>query len=262
MNDGAKIINASWGFYGEGTEILRNAIDTAGVYGALVVAAAGNDTLNLIADSQYPATYELTNVISVGAFAQEDDITFTRAPFTNYGPEFVNIFAAGVDVNSSVPDDAFAQKSGTSMAAPVISAAAALYRCLHEQPAAIAGQTVLDAATLYPDQLDRFVEEGRVANLEPFCPQNVSATTFDLGQLALSVSDPDDPSSVVLSTTIPGLVAALTVMDPGGTALINEPEATFSEEGLYTVMLESIEPGEYTFIVSAFGVTRELILSL
>ena len=262
VNDGAKVINASWGFYGEGTEILRNAIDTAGVYGTLVVAAAGNDTLNLIADSQYPATYELTNVISVGAFAQEDDVTFTRAPFTNYGPEFVNIFAAGVDVNSSVPDDAFAQKSGTSMAAPVISAAAALYRCLNEQPAAIVGQTVLDAATLYPDQLDLFVEEGRVANLEPFCPQNISATTFDLGQLALSVPDPDDPSRVILSTTIPGLVASLTVMDPGGTDIINEPEVTFSEEGLYTVMLDSIEPGEYTIIVSAFGVTRELVLSL
>jgi len=44
VEDDADIINASWGFYGSGGNILKNAIDTAAAYGALYVAAAGNDS--------------------------------------------------------------------------------------------------------------------------------------------------------------------------------------------------------------------------
>ena len=262
VNDNADVINASWGFYGDATGILRNAIDTAGAYGALIVAAAGNDTLNLVADSQYPATYDLPNVVSVGAFELLGDVDYQRAPFTNYGAEFVNIFAAGVDVNSSVPDDAFAVKSGTSMAAPVVTAAASLYRCLNEQPAVTVQQEVLDTALLFPDILGAFVEQGRVVNVAPFCATDLAAITFDLGQLSACQCDPETPTVITLSSTVPELMGMLTVTDPGGTRVIDAQSVAFSEEGLYTFELEELEPGDYTILLVAFDQAVEIILSL
>ena len=54
------------------------------------------------------------------------DMNNRGASFTNWGPA-VDIAAPGVGVNSSIPGGGFATKSGTSMAAPHVAAAAAMY---------------------------------------------------------------------------------------------------------------------------------------
>jgi subtilisin family serine protease len=123
---GARVINASWG--GPGFSFaLSKAIRNAGNQGVLVVAAAGNEGENSDSEPEYPASYDLPNVISVAATDAGDGLV----DFSNYGARTVDLGAPGDEIYSTVPKFAspsgFAYFSGTSMAAPFVSGAAALY---------------------------------------------------------------------------------------------------------------------------------------
>src|SRR5215211_1734561 len=115
---GAKISNNSWGCYCPG-QALQDAIDASG---SLFVAAAGNDNNNNDANPFYPASYTSNNVLSVAAV----DRFGNKAWFSNYGTTSVDISAPGVDILSTVPGNAYAYFSGTSMASPHAAGVAAL----------------------------------------------------------------------------------------------------------------------------------------
>jgi subtilisin family serine protease len=115
---GAKISNNSWGCYCPG-QALQDAIDASG---SLFVAAAGNDNNNNDANPFYPASYTSNNVLSVAAV----DRFGNKAWFSNYGATSVDISAPGVDILSTVPGNAYAYFSGTSMASPHAAGVAAL----------------------------------------------------------------------------------------------------------------------------------------
>ncbi|MCA1570945.1 MAG: S8 family serine peptidase [Chloroflexi bacterium] len=118
-DNGARIINASWGGYGY-SQTLRAAILNAPE--ALLVAAAGNDNLDTDLDPVYPASFDLGNILSIAAIHNEGHLT----EFTNYGYESVDVSAPGEDILSTVPGGLWEHWSGTSMAAPHASGVAAL----------------------------------------------------------------------------------------------------------------------------------------
>ncbi len=130
--------NNSWGGGGY-SQALYDAIRAAGDANILFVAAAGNSGLDIDATPSYPASYQLPNVIAVAAIGQNGQ----RAGFSNYGAKSVHIAAPGVDIVSTVPTAqgaaGYAYMSGTSMAAPHVTGAAALYASLN--PCATAAQT-------------------------------------------------------------------------------------------------------------------------
>jgi subtilisin family serine protease len=97
-NNGARIINASWGG-NDYSNTLYNAIDYARQKNVLVVAAAGNDENNNDAGPFYPASFNLANIISVAASDRNDAL----AVFSNYGAASVHLAAPGVSIYSSVP---------------------------------------------------------------------------------------------------------------------------------------------------------------
>jgi len=123
-DNGARVISMSWGGYGD-SRALREALDYAYSKGVVLVAAAGNNGLNLdtFPISLYPAEYE--NVISVAATDRNDEI----ANFSNYGV-VVDVAAPGVDILSTAPtytvalrdlEKNYSVASGTSMACPYVS---------------------------------------------------------------------------------------------------------------------------------------------
>jgi subtilisin family serine protease len=127
VNRGAQVINASWGGP-DFSQALYDAVKRAGDRGVLVVAAAGNSGRNADATPDYPAAFDLSNVVSVAATDRSDRLI----GFSNYGAKSVDLGAPGEAIYSTVPHtqggSSYALASGTSMAAPFVSGAAALYR--------------------------------------------------------------------------------------------------------------------------------------
>ena len=123
IKKGAHIINASWGGYGY-SQALRNAIESAKNAGILFVAAAGNEANDNDLTPLYPASYDLENIISVAATDQNDLL----ASFSNYGRNSVHVGAPGVGILSTLPNNNYGNKSGTSMASPHVAGLAALLK--------------------------------------------------------------------------------------------------------------------------------------
>ncbi|HFC00734.1 MAG TPA: T9SS type A sorting domain-containing protein, partial [Phaeodactylibacter sp.] len=130
LADSVSVINDSWGFYGDSSIILSNAIDTVRKFDILIVAASGNDSLDLSNHPQYPACYAASNILTVGSYETPD---IQHSVFSNYDPASVDILAKGREVESTVPSyyssDGIAEKTGTSMSAPAVTAAAAIAYC-------------------------------------------------------------------------------------------------------------------------------------
>jgi thermitase len=115
VDHGAKVINLSLEIR-DSTAELQDAVNYAWEKGAILVAAASNQ------DSRgpvYPAYYP--NCISVVA-ARADD---TIGPLAGY-PDWIDVAAPGFNILSTLPDNAYGYKSGTSFATAYVSGLAAL----------------------------------------------------------------------------------------------------------------------------------------
>jgi len=112
-----QVINLSLGGY-EDVPILHDAIAQAAARGIVITAAAGNDGPG--DDTvEYPAKY--SEVIAVAAAG----VARTLTDYSSRGPE-VALVAPGDDILSTFPGNAYQTLSGTSMATPHVSGAAAL----------------------------------------------------------------------------------------------------------------------------------------
>ncbi len=120
VDNGADVINLSLGNY-QPSAVLEEAIHYAFGKDIVLVAAAGNDNSG---QPSYPAAYP--EVLSVAAVGWNGN----RAPFSNYG-DHIDVAAPGVDIASTYVNGQYASLSGTSMAAPHVTALAGLIRSVN-----------------------------------------------------------------------------------------------------------------------------------
>ena len=116
-----RVLNNSYGG-GSFSQATLDAISGLNQSDILFVAAAGNDATNNDSAPHYPANYSLPNVISVAATNSSDQL----ASFSDFGLHSVLMGAPGVSILSTTPNNTYSILSGTSMATPHVSGAAAL----------------------------------------------------------------------------------------------------------------------------------------
>ena len=179
LKNGVRVVNMSWGGSLKDVEEALEAngaggtaeerkklareifdVDTAGLLAALkeapnilFVVAAGNSDNNVKFDEFVPSSFQLPNMITVGAVDQAGEET----SFSSFGP-MVNVHANGFEVESYIPGGQRLRFSGTSMASPQVTNLAAKLFALD------AALTPEDAKALIMAGCDR---NGRVNLVSP-----------------------------------------------------------------------------------------------
>ena len=116
--NGAQICNLSLGSSQNDPALYRTMASSD----MLFVVAAGNDGTDLETSPSYPASYDLDNVISVANIRYDGELD----PTSSYGAASVDLAAPGSYILSTTPGGTYSYMTGTSMAAPMVSAAAAM----------------------------------------------------------------------------------------------------------------------------------------
>ena len=141
VDNGAQVINMSFGkYFSPNKKWVDEAVKYAESKGVLLVSAAGNEEFNADTMIHFPNNNLLDgttvdNWITVGASSDMKIQQVTKdgkpynsivAYFSNYGKKSVDVFAPGMKIYSTVPENQYENEQGTSMASPVVAGIAAL----------------------------------------------------------------------------------------------------------------------------------------
>jgi cell wall-associated protease len=181
VDNGAKIINMSFGSNSlfASLPMVNEALLYAQQHDVLVVAGAGNDSKDNDVTPFFPLDYDITtgkefcnNFIKVGAITYNGDTGFL-ADFTNYGKKTVDIFAPGLSLKTTYPNNLYFYRDGTSMATPIVCGVAALVRSYYPKlTASQVKQIILDSGVAYNLQVQVPGEKEGV--LKPFSEMSKS----------------------------------------------------------------------------------------
>jgi subtilisin family serine protease len=180
---GVNLTSNSWGGGGY-SQTMAAAIAEAGSKGILFIAAAGNELNNNDANPSYPASYPLDNIISVAATDHKDDLAY----FSNFGQRSVHLAAPGVDILSTTPGGKYRKLSGTSMACPHVSGAAALLW------------------SAFPELDYKGIKARLINNVSAVA--SLQSRTVAAGRLSL-------PAALEVDNVAPGMVPQLAVVEAG-----------------------------------------------
>jgi len=146
VDNGASIINMSAGkYFSPNSEQVVEALKYAEEKGVVFVSSAGNESSDIEQLVNYPRKFVMdngrmkyfNNMIVVGASSwmqkwskakDPDDMNShfdLAAPFSNYSDKVVDVFAPGVQINSTYAKSNYKKLDGTSFSAPEVAGIAA-----------------------------------------------------------------------------------------------------------------------------------------
>jgi len=255
-NNGVNVIalNNSWGGGGF-SQALEDSISAAGDANILFLAAAGNDAADNDVGAHYPSNYDLDNVLSVAS----TDSTDSLSSFSSYGLTSVDMAAPGSSILSTIPGG-YATFSGTSMATPQVTGAAALAYSISPDLTALELKNLLMTSGDSLDVLQGKMVEGRRLNLEQLLIDTDPQPGFKLS------ADSSAMEKIVGETAVyhfsVGSVAewsgdvALTLASGLDGAVLSE--SSVSTGGMFTLTVPTTDEtmwGNYEFTVTAAGDT-------
>jgi hypothetical protein len=226
VDAGAKLINISSGS-SHYSSLIAKAIQYADSYGALIIAAAGNNGQNQIS---YPAAN--AGVIAVGAVDARDHLL----DFSNTGSDSV-ITAPGFGINAAWTQDRAASVSGTSFSAPIVTGAIAYTMSLPankklttSQAAKVTFSYLNDSGAPGPDALNGqgMIDLGRVTN-------GTKRGIYDAAVASQSIIPP--------SANAPYGQVEILIQNRGTEPLINTAVNVSTPNGLVRVNLTSMQVG-------------------
>jgi cell wall-associated protease len=186
VDNGAKVINTSFGkMYSPNPEWVYEAIKYASDNDVLIVNAAGNDgfdlddeALTVFPNDQRAVDPGLSNTfLTVGALNYTYDENLI-ASFSNYGKTQVDVFAPGVQIWSSTPNDEYEFQMGTSMAAPAVAGVAAMLRSYYPQLTAAQVKQIIMDSGLPSNQM--VILGGEEDNKRPFSEISTSGKMVNM----------------------------------------------------------------------------------
>lgn len=154
VDNGAKVINGSFGkAFSPQKQWVYDAIKYAEEKDVLIVHAAGNDAKDIDVEDNFPndsddkKTEFASNLITIGALNFEYG-TNVVANFSNFGALNVDVFAPGVKIYATTPNNEYQYLQGTSMASPNAAGVAALIRSYYpDLSAKQVKQILMDSGT-------------------------------------------------------------------------------------------------------------------
>ena len=160
IDKGAKISSNSWGggwWIDSGNEqiwdrVLRNNLDH------LFIAAAGNDYgfIDGVYFKPWTCGLKEPNLLCVASSTESDK----RSYFSNYGKDYVHVFAPGSFILSTLPNNYYASWSGTSMACPQVSGLAALIMTMRDGMSGPDVRTIIEENVQKKNQYADLVSSG------------------------------------------------------------------------------------------------------
>lgn len=171
-DNGAKVINMSFGkAFSPDKEAVDEAIKYAVSKDVLLVQAAGNENKDIDVENNFPSRKYLngevaSSYITVGASGFKDDETL-KAEFSNFGKTSVDVFAPGVNINSTMPENMYKPESGTSMASPVVAGLAALIRSYYPKLTAVQVKEIILKSAVKINHNVTYIKDGKPTSV-PF----------------------------------------------------------------------------------------------
>lgn len=191
VDNGASIINMSFGKgYSWDEKVVEDAIKYAEKNDVLLVHAAGNSGQNNDTTDNFPndmykgkgflffkgKTKNFKNWLEIGALNYQNGENLS-APFSNYGAKNVDLFAPGMAIYSTIPNDGYEPLQGTSMAAPVVAGVAALLRSYYPSLSAVQVKNILMASSTKLTQ--QVITPGTADEMTSFSNLSVSGGTVN-----------------------------------------------------------------------------------
>lgn len=171
VDNGAKVINGSFGkSFSPQKQWVFEAIKYADSKDVVFVHAAGNDAKDIDVEDNFPNDSEdkikeiSKSFITIGALAPEYGSDLV-ANFSNYGKMNVDIFAPGVEIYATTPNNLFEFLEGTSMASPNAAGVVAMIRSYFPNIKAHEVKNILLESGI---SINKEVKVGKSGNKKPF----------------------------------------------------------------------------------------------